>query len=311
MVKILVTGAGFIGKNLIKTLSKTPNIDHVYYTTHRSLQYGSQFLHSRNLLDTSFYCDLTYEQDVKEIFRWCQPDVIFHLAGYPRVSGDERKIMQANVDTTHLILQNCPEKCKFVLASTLIVHGDKNCPISDFDIPEKPTSIYGISKLTAEKLVWKYHNDGKIVGKVLRLVATVGSGLTHGLLFDMIKKLKSDSPELELLGDCPGSTKGFVYIDDVIRAFMLVGLEHNNDFFTANVCQSDEISVAEFALIVMRAMNIHKPIKWLGAGANWKNDNNLLAGTSDKLWYLGWRPKYPTSKLAIEQAVKDILKENL
>lgn len=310
-MNILVTGgAGFIGSNLIKHLCKLPDIKHIYYTTHRSLQYGSLFYQSRNILDTSFYCDLTWEQDVEKIFASCNPDVIFHLAGYPRVSGDEKKIMEANVNATHLLLKHCPEKCKFVFASTLIVHGDKQCPISDFDTPDKPTSIYGISKLTAEKLVWKYHNDGKIQGKILRLVATVGSGLTHGLLFDIIRKLKSDSPELELLGDCPGSTKGFVYIDDVIRAFMLVASENKSEFFTANVCQSDEISVAEFALVVMKTLGIYKPIKWLGAGANWKNDNPILAGTSDKLWYLGWKPKYPTSKLAIEQAVKDIIKEN-
>lgn len=314
-MKILITGGtGFIGKNLLNKLIKLPENHEIAYTTHRDSGCRNSLItsyHEHNLFGHRFHCDLTQDCDVKYIFKEFQPDIIYHLAGRATVKDDEFALMQTNVHSTHLLLNHCMPNTTFVLASTLIVHGDCNYKIGDGDIPNKPTSIYGISKLMAEKLVWKYANDGKINGRILRLVATCGANQTHGLLKDIIAKLKSDNPNLELLGDAPGSTKGFVYIQDTIDAFILAGLKYDcdNRCFIANVASDDQLNVEEVAKCVMNTIDIHKPIKWLGAEANWKNDNKLLIGDNSYIKYHGWNPKFPNSYYAVLQAVLDIKSE--
>lgn len=306
-MKILVTGSGFISQHLINKLTKLPENHEIAYTTHRNLNYHDSYFDQSNLFGERYHCDLTIEDDVKKILEKFQPDLIYHLAGRATVKDDEFALMKANAHSTHLLLNHCKFNTIFVLASSLVVHGDCSNKIGDADIPNKPTSIYGISKLTAEKFVLKYHNDGKIKGRILRLVATCGPNQSHGVFKDVVAKLKSDSEFLELLGSCPGSQKGYLHIDDVVQAFMISGLNYHQDkLLIANVAQEDEITIEELANIVIETIKIKKEIKWLGASANWSNDNLYLGGHSDVLPYFGWKKKFATSKEVIKQACLNI-----
>ncbi len=308
--KVLVTGGnGFLGRNLIERLVKLPGNLDICYTSHRSHAYGSDFYVESNLFGKRVSCDLTFSNDVVKLFDWFKPEVIFHLAGKAVVKENPFEIMNVNVDATHLLLEHCPDKCRLVLASTVIVHGDLGVKVSDMAVPNTPTSIYGISKLTAEKLVAKYHNDGKVSGRILRLVANVGKHQSHGVCLDFIKKLKSDSEHLEILGDEPGSMKPFVHSSDTAEAFILAAGYPKSDLLVANVSSENEITSLQVAEQVMKATGIVKPIKFLGAAANWKGDNKYLGAHSDKLKYLGWKPKFLTSEEAVFQGVRDIIDE--
>lgn len=306
-MNILVTGTGFIGQHLVKTLVKLPVENHsIAYTKHRMLGYSDKFRRYSTLGTDEIWADLTLEEDVEQLFSIVKPDLIFHLAGKATVNSDEFEIMRSNVHSTHLLLKHCPEKCRFILASSVIVHGDVKYKIYDEDIPNRPTSIYGISKLAAEKLVYKYNNDGKVNGSIIRFGAVCGAGATHGVIKDLLKKLQSNSEALEVLGAAPGSTKPFLHVSDAVQALLTVGFK--KEWIVANAAGFNEINCEEIAKVIMTAAQIFKPIKFLGEASNWKNDNRRLSIGSKILREYGWNPRYETSEQAIYQAVKDMLK---
>ena len=160
-----------------------------------------------------------------------------------------------------------------------------------------------MTKRASESILETYTNMGRIKGVSARLCATVGGGLTHGVIKDFIKKLRSDHPYLEVLGGHPGSTKPFCHIEDTLDALVLLAESDLDKHETYNVVPDNSINIEEVADAVMTALNINKPIKWLGEEANWKGDNKLIRAENEKLKSLGWTPQFPDSKNVIIDVV--------
>lgn len=255
-----------------------------------------------------FTLDLKDGPSVCKMMSECRPDLIVHCAANPLVKAnpdDPTGVYEDNVLSTFLLCHHAPAGCKFLFTSSIVVYGD--VPNStglgwiNSSMKPQPTSMYGVSKVAAENIIHFYKD--KLDYGIFRLGATIGKGLTHGIIFDFIKKLKSDSPTLDVLGDEPGSKKPFLYIEDLLSAIdiWLAGkLEVIDNTF--NVCNKDYASVLDIAHAVMRAIGIEKQIKWLGASANWKGDNKVLRASIDAMCMAGWMPK-KTSIQAIEAAV--------
>jgi UDP-glucose 4-epimerase len=142
-------------------------------------------------------------------------------------------------------------------------------------------------------------------GVSLRLTATVGKGATHGVLKDVIRKLKSDSPTLDLLGAEPGSSKPFTHVDDVVQALLLAGFDDGWKG-SVNIGPNDQLSVDQLAEAAMHATRIYKPIKWLGEAANWKGDNRRLHIRNRLAVWHGWKPRYETSWAAVKAAAREL-----
>jgi len=306
-----VTGStGFLGRNLVHrlisdkkkviTFSRLPVLFPPYKTQH-------------------YCCDLSKRKtdsvDSKLFIKACEdhkPDVIFHLAGNPLSKLDENNphdIIMDNIVSTQKVLHYAPKGCRIILASTAIVYGDwlyeewENTPYYELDKTD-PTSVYGMTKRAAESLVNIYTSMGRVRGASLRLCATVGPNLTHGVVKDFILKLYSSSAYLDVLGDEPGSKKPYCHIDDAIEAFILMGKSDAIGEF--NVLPNNTITIKDVADAVMEGCDIYKPINWLGEGANWKGDNKIIHVSNEKLRSLGWSPKFPDSKDAIVDIVKRI-----
>lgn len=296
-MRILITGAsGFIGGNFARHLSY--NTNHNIYTCSRKAvkkNYGNHYP-----------IDLTKTEDVKGMVESIKPDAIFHIAANPIVKlkeGKPTEIIHDNVIATQNLLHYAPQSCKFIFASSVVVYGDVN-EVCTEDQVCNPTSVYGVTKLSSEHLVNTYTSMDRVRGTNFRLCATVGRGITHGIVYDFINKLKSDNPYLEVIGDYPGSQKPFAHITDVIKALKL---SINKDLKgTFNVTPEDQATVKDVAQAVSDGLKIHKPVDWLGEGANWKGDNKKLCINSKKLINAGWQPEYSLSKSAIENAVNEI-----
>ena len=244
-----------------------------------------------------------------------KPDTVFHLAGNPLSKLDENKphdIVMDNIISTQKVLHHAPEGCRIILASTVIVYGDwlhedELWTDSSYYESDKtdPTSVYGMTKRAAESLVSIYTSMERVSGASLRLCATVGPNLTHGVIRDFIRKLQSPSEYLDVLGDEPGSKKPYCHIDDAIEAFILMSKSDVAGEF--NVLPDNAIAIKEVAAAVMEGCEINKPVNWLGEGANWKGDNKIIDVNNEKLKALGWNPKFPNSKDAIIDTVKRIV----
>jgi nucleoside-diphosphate-sugar epimerase len=306
-MKIFVTGAtGFIGKHLclclkllghnVVTISRHPIM--VVKKDNQTNKHAVIDLGETDRLKESYYL-------FENLCNYHKPDVIFHLASSAVVKPDEEdphRIILDNTVSTQKVAHYAPEGCRVVLASSVIVYGDWLFEKGDInrkyseDSACKPTSIYGMTKRASESIIESYTNAGKIDGVSARLCATVGSGLTHGIIKDFIRKIKSDNPYLEALGSHPGSTKPFCHIEDAVEALIILGTEKDLKGRVFNVVPDDSISVEEVAEAAMSALEIEKPIKWLGDDANWKGDNKIIRTNNSLLKEAGWNLKFAKSK---------------
>ena len=308
METVLVTGAGgFLGQHLVNLLVEmgVPNIVAIGGRVRKpsaGRNPSSKVCH--------VYGDLNNTEFVKSIYL-SKPDVIFHLAANPIVKMDEAnpsQIIHDNVVVTNNLLAYAPKGCAFVNASSATVYGCEAEFEAEEDWPLRPISVYAATKVASEHLVNVYTSLSRVCGINLRMVANVGPGATHGLVKDVIEKLRRPQSHLELLGKNPGSVKPFVHVKDTASAFYLVAKKRLwNSEQAINISSNDSISVKQVACIVMEELGIAKPIAWLGDSANWKGDNPLVRVCPDLAVVNGWNPSCPSASKAVRQAVKDIV----
>lgn len=298
-MKVLLTGGtGFIGRHLAKALSLTEDVRRL----------------SRNQ-DVYYSIDIKDAVSVKDVLNSYKPDAIVHLAGNPSSKLDDNNptlISQDNIIGTQNLLHYAPEGCRFIFASSVLVYGDTPDHVSEVDIC-RPTSVYGATKLAGEALVSAYTKMGRVNGVSLRLCATVGKGLTHGIVYDIIKKLYSDSPNLQLLGAKPGTAKPYIHVRDVCDCVydLLHTTKDINGVF--NISNEDILTAERIGKIISDAFEINKPIEFLGENSIWKGDNNKLLINSSLAKSLIFRPVFHTSKMAMSMAAielhDDIMRE--
>jgi UDP-glucose 4-epimerase len=278
---VVVTGSsGFIGKHLCEALEKHPDVKKlIKFDKADRLQWN-----------------VCGSYDVEQHIGNHEPDIIFHLAANTTIKYDYTSGKQAmdNIEGTHLILQNIPKHCRFVLASSV------HCAYC--------TSLYAASKLASEALVTAYVRMGLREGVILRFTSVVGKNMTHGVVHDFMTKLQSDNPTLDIIGEFPGSIRPYIHISDVVRALIYFGIESNDDFIPpVNISTNSLLNIDQVANIIMNTMDITKPKNWLGAKSKWLGDVELLGQSScyQNSTY-NWKPE-TQSKEAIIQAVKDNL----
>mgnify|MGYP003115445330 FL=1 len=313
-MSVLVTGGrGFIGRHLIHRLRPYRNIFGPVITVGRQ-SFASPFV------DRHYTCDLGYPDQsepefyvLKTIMQKYDFDYIFHLASKATVKmqGNEPfEILNSNILSTQKVCQWAPKGARVILASSVINYGDwmfqeeTARPYGEEDKTD-PTSIYGMTKRASESILKYYTSTGQIRGVSARMCATVGRGLTHGVVYDFMHKILNN-PTLEALGDKPGSTKPYCYIDDLIDGLLLLAMKDITGEY--NICPDDQINIEEVAKAVMSGLEVYKEIEWLGESANWKGDNRIISVSNSKMKSIGWSPKY-SSKQAIIKAVKDIPNE--
>jgi|TARA_Y100000401_G_scaffold53327_1_gene41908 UDP-glucose 4-epimerase len=310
MATLVTGGNGFVGQHLIKTLKENSSVFGKIINVSRR-EFNSPYvdmnyrcdLGTSDYNDPEFYC-------LRYIMKTHDPEYIFHLASKATVKMDGTEpfdIIQDNILSTQKICEWAPKGARVVLASSVIVYGDWMFqeddvrPYVETDRTE-PTSIYGMTKRASEGVL-KYHTSTEqINGVSARMCATVGRGLTHGVVYDFIRKILNN-PTLEALGSFPGSTKPYMHVDDLVKALSLLALKKkaSGEF---NVVPDDVINIQEVAESVMDGLDVYKEIEWLGDGANWKGDNKIISASNQKLKDLGWSPDY-TSKQAIKKSVED------
>ncbi|MCK4810039.1 MAG: NAD(P)-dependent oxidoreductase [Candidatus Omnitrophica bacterium] len=237
---ILVTGAtGFIGKNLVKALSKS---------------YRNIFCLVRNpqkakLLDTYgvnlIYTDIT-QFDALACRVPKKIDVIFHCAGF--VSNRDRQMLhKVNVVGTENICKlalRLGVKRMVYVSSVAVVSGYSRVPLVE-DLPYKATNIYGYSKIEAEKVVLSYREKG-LRSAILRPCMVYGEDEPH-LMRIMLCLLKY---RLLPLVNSGKSKLHLVYVRNVVDALIF---SLNNDgclrgtFFIAD----KEVLTADRVLSIM------------------------------------------------------------
>jgi len=309
--KIFVTGgAGFIGSHLVDRLITDNEI-----TVYDNFSSGKESLVRKHIKKANFRLvaeDLLDFQQLQKALKG--QEIVFHLASNPDIAKsmkDPALDLNQGIVATFNVLEamRLQGVKKLVYTSGSGVYGDQGLEYTAEDFgPLLPTSMYGASKLAAEGLISAFCHLYNMHAWIFRPANIVGSGQTHGVAFDFIRKLKKNPRQLEILGDGTQS-KSYLLVSDLINA-MLLAIEKANDVVNLfNVTSTTFIDVTMIARIVCEEMGL-KDVEFVYTGDDrgWRGDVPKVRMDIKKITKLGWHPKLASDQ-AIRQSVRSLVGE--
>lgn len=204
--KVLITGgAGFIGSNLKKALSKS---EFEILTVGRSKK-------------ENFQIDLKDPQ-LHKIIQSFLPDIVCHFASGSNIKNAEKnqeKELKDTVTSSECLLQSLSfpnlKNTKIIYLSSQAVYGlPKYLPVDELH-PTNPTTIYAKNKLMVEDLIIQ----SKLNYLIFRVSSAYGEGQNYeksGVVASFIDKMrKNQSP---IIFNSQDLFFDFIYIKDIVSA---------------------------------------------------------------------------------------------
>jgi UDP-glucose 4-epimerase len=234
---------------------------------------------------------------------------VFHFAANPevRVSTTNPGVhFNENIVATFNLLEAMRRRGvgEIVFASSSSVYGEpEEIPVGE-DAPVRPVSVYGASKASCESLIHAYTRLYGFKAVVLRYANIVGPRLRHGVVWDLINKLRANREELEVLGD-GRQVRSYLHVGDAVEATLLAWEKGGEAYNVFNVGNEDWITVDEIVGLVLEAMGIrevrllYKPV---AHGVGWPGDVKRIALKIDKLRELGFKPSKNSRESILETA---------
>ena len=155
--------------------------------------------------------------------------------------------------------------------SSSAVYGSRKGLLSEDSGPLQPVSYYGACKLASESLNSAYSHMCDIDALVFRMPNVIGPGLTHGVIFDLIMKLKADPERLEILGD-GNQRKEYLHVDDLVDGIMAFSNGNRGGMEVFNVSSDSSIDVGSIADLVCERMGVSPRYEYTGGEIGWKGD---------------------------------------
>jgi len=309
MKALIAGGAGFIGSHLADYLLDEGNevvcIDNFFIGTRQNI------LHLLTNPRYVFYqYDLNNMEFLNQVFDKEKPDYVFHLAANSDIQASAQNPIieyQNTYSTTFNLLEamRLHNVKKMFFASTSAVYGNKDALLNENTASLAPISYYGGAKLGSEGLIsaYTYMNDMDIL--IFRFPNVIGPRLTHGVIFDFIKRLKKDSSKLLILGDGT-QTKPYLYVFDLIEAIMKFK-NIGKGVTLYNVGVDTATSVTRIAEIVCQKMGLSNvSFEYTGGKGGWKGDVPKFQYDLNKIHTAGWTAKH-TSDAAVALTVENNL----
>jgi nucleoside-diphosphate-sugar epimerase len=185
--------------------------------------------------------DIREGQFVDTIFKTYKPDVIIHMASFPRQKVVEQNpVLASDVMSNGLI--NLLEKSKqyavkkFVYISSSMVYGDFTADVLEAHICQ-PQGQYGIMKLMGEKLVEDYHRLGAFDYTIIRPSAVYGEWDVEDRVVSkfMTKAMRGET--LKVKG--AEEVLDFTYVEDTAQGIVLAATLDRANSQIYNITRSD------------------------------------------------------------------------
>ena len=315
-MKVLVTGgAGFIGSHLVDGLLARGHeviaLDNLSSGVRANLEDAKKNPRFR-LVKADLKKSPGVSRHLKDVA------LVYHFAANPEVrlgESDPKVHFEENLVSTFRLLEGMRmsrNAKRVVFASTSTVYGEPTImPTPEEYGPLIPISTYGASKLACEALISSYAYTFGIRGLILRYGNVVGGGSQHGIIVDLIRKLRSERGSLEILGDGT-QKKSYLHVTDCVAATLLAVenfMKSDLRVDVYNVSSHDQIEVRRIAEIVANEMGRgNVPLRFTGGvdgGRGWMGDVKVMQLSIEKISKLGWKPMHNSTE-AISLAAKQL-----
>jgi UDP-glucose 4-epimerase len=286
-------GAGFIGSHLTRELLGRDDHEVVVFDnlSSGSVSHLEEFQDDPRLQ--------LIEADLQELDKvvaaMAGADHVYQLAANPDVAA---AVTEPAIDfwqgtyLTHNVIEAARINGvpRITYASGSGVYGDLAATEVDEESgPLIPVSTYGASKLGCEAMLAAYTHMFGIHAVAFRFANVVGTGQTHGVTYDFVRRLLDDPTRLRILGD-GSQSKSYIHIDDVVSAILTATDLDWHGFEIFNAGSGEHVTVTEIAELVSERMgltDVH--YEYVGGPRGWKGDVPVVRFRSDKLASLGWR----------------------
>ena len=268
-MNILVTGGlGLIGHNVVKRLS---DLGHTTSIIDNKTNYGiipqseidylvaereKKFM-SPKFLDTLSFMynkDISDIGEMDNIFHVEQPDIVIHMASFPR-----QKVVNANpalgsrtMSEGLLNLLELSEKYevrKFIYMSSSMVYGDFIDDVKEY-APCNPIGQYGIMKLAGEWLVRDYSRRTNLVHTIIRPSAVYGPLDVEDRVISKFLLTAMRGGVLKVNGK--KETLDFTYVDDAADGIVAAALSDNTENKTYNITKSHSVTLLKAAQMAIK-----------------------------------------------------------
>ncbi len=262
-MNILITGGiGLIGHNVVGRLQALGHqicvIDN--YTTYgiipqEEINYLTTERHRKIHEDTYIYNDdICDNHAVNRIFEIVQPEIVIHMASFPR-----QKVVNANPAlgsrTMSEGLLNLLEACtkydvrKFVYMSSSMVYGNFTDDVTE-DAICNPQGQYGIMKLAGEMLVKDYSRRDNLCHTIIRPSAVYGPLDVEDRVISkfLLKAMRGEV--LKVNG--ASETLDFTYVDDAADGIVAAALSDNTENKTYNITKSHSHTLLDAAKLAVK-----------------------------------------------------------
>ena len=311
-MNILITGgAGFIGAHLADILLEQKHtvicIDNFELGTKNNLISAMQNPHFTLIEGNAADVEL-----MSNIMSKYYIEMVYHLAAN---SDIQKSAISPNIDfvntfsTTYAVLEAMRRNNvkKLFFASTSAVYGEKTGILLTETAGElAPISYYGGAKLASEAFISSYSYMNDLDVTIFRFPNVIGPRLTHGVIFDFIKKLKSNPFKLEILGDGT-QEKPYIYVMDLVDAIIRVSQSGEQGVHIFNVGVESATTVKEIADMVCQKMGLNDVhYEFTGGNRGWKGDVPKFQYDLTKIHQWGWYPSH-TSNEAVMTTLDHVL----
>ena len=317
MIKnILITGgAGYIGSHISEVLIK--NKKKIFIADNLSTGY-------RRLINKKakfFKVDILKNKKIKDIIIKNKIDSVIHLAANLIIGEGEKhpkKYFKNNVLGTKNLLRACKNTTikNLVFSSTAAVYKDGQYKVDEKSII-KPKSVYGKTKIKAEKIIKKFCKRNKINYCILRYFNIAGSspsgkiGLINKsdhLFKNFSREILKKRPILKIYGKNYNTKDGscirdFIHVSDIaeIHYKVLEKINNLNNSKILNCGYNKGISVLEVAKVFKNQSS--KKVEILVSKRRKGDLVKIIASNKKLKKFIKWKPRFNNLNTIVKSCI--------